>query len=626
MEVSQFPKFNVLFSEAGIAEHAPLSAAEQADIAVTLNTKRDGTYLFSGKVLIWNLQKSDFLTLTFNTQWFASNMVELYLWSTSPVQIEIQTEQSIRFIEPGSETLGFCLGELGDRYPESKYLVLECGDGGILNETPTRLTLRAKPHGNVELGRIFFGIERRRAAKATRVRRTYTWNERTRIFAATWCNIFFGLFALFGGVTWYVGFALIALPFLPELLKRVGVSAAFKFDLSALASWIHNTQKGSPALRWSLEKTVVRIWCVSSLVFFALALYVGASLLAPYVFKHRLEEALEASLHAPAENFSDATLFCSYPERLEARALLARRYVLLKSDRGAWQKAQQKILETINLETFIGACLSKWRFARLFVENQSEGEDEARVFYASLLFDTLSGKPEDYAPALIKVSTVLQSRAGTKSGPLAALALAMYELRSVKNIAERLLCSSGNADALCISAMHSCSAARERLENMLKDAEKWSKPNLRQQVTYIEARDVAASTALSFACSAVQDADIKVAINHYWTMLGAIPIDPRLDRSLSQINLRNLASSRLEPERYLEGVADGWRKECSSNRGSFCKDIQEAVIGSGERRFFSKDRIVRNADWDKPSLSLASVREFREIVLAEATRNWRPPW
>jgi len=589
-------------------KHSPASCAEQRTI-VTQFASTDGTQMtYHGRVLVWDLAKSRSIELEFRCPWYSDRIVELFAWSEKAVTLDIYPEDSI-------SPVAFPLSGPNGTAPRINSCSMTIPLVRDSSADSVRVTIVNA--GAPEPGSVCLGLTRASSGLRTAATREARFDKRGRFLVYTWISVLCALFALFAPLGSY-GFVLVGLPAVPFLLKYAGLDGSFKIDISTFSLWLfiktHAVANGSALMRW-LRPRILGLLCIPlSLA----AVYVLVGLLVPLRFANDFEDAL----NSPPERMEDIELFCAYPERLEARALLARRFSLIRSESGAWGSAIQTIRNRIDTKTFLG-CIESKRWARVFTDVPELREDEARAFYAALIFYSVNSF-EEFPAAMNEIRQIL--RPGEASaGPLSELAWRTFQTRMEKNSGEDLYCGRDPSSKECAEAMARCRAAGKQLEDMLAQSTTWSYLDRRQNAIYIEARDVAASARLSPVCSAVTESDVRWAINHYEAMLGAIPGDPRLDRPLSSVNLRFLSESIFYP-RSPKSPVQSWVRICADRLKRECAEIREAIIGNGDRKFFSKDRIAGNSEWDKASLAQANFKDLREFALAESKRNWRKPW
>jgi hypothetical protein len=581
---------------------SPARCVDVRTVVVTQVDKTATQSTYHGRVLHWSTGKSRTLELEFSAPWYADRTITLFLWSDKIASLKVYLEDAVA---PTDVTLAA---------PASGIAATQLVSLGV------PLTTRSSP-GTVRVtvvhqageapAHIQFGLSTSAAGSRTAVARHTTLDSRTFVLACTWTIVICALFAAFAPLGSY-GFLLVALPAVPALLKYAGLDTALKIDISGLALWLHQSRKWGPRGIFEIG--------AGSLFSLALALYVAIGLAAPLIYADELEEAL----NSPMSRMKDVELLCAYPERLETRALVARRFSLIQSESGAWEGAISTIRQELDTDAFID-CLGKFRFSRHFNDAPTLHGDEARAFYSAIIFYSID-ELKKFPAAMDEIRKLLLP-GGAPAGPLSELAWRTYATRMEKNIGEKEACvgPTGHDSVQCQAARMKCIAADKELENLLAKREVWSYLDRRQNTIYIEARDVAASARLSRVCSNVADSDIKQAIRHYEAMLGAIPGEPRLDRPLSSINLRALAESRLST-RPSGPISEGWKRACSEELQHACAEIQEAIVGTGDRKFFLKDRTARHQDWDKASLAQANYKDLRDIALSEAKRNWRKPW
>ena len=151
------------------------------------------------------------------------------------------------------------------------------------------------------------------------------------------------------------------------------------------------------------RRCVAHLFEVSAIAGAALVAWILLSNAVIANFQYRLDEAARPQNSAQAELMA-MNLFCDYPERVEARALLASYLVQIRGEPEAQSKAYERVLgETtpepglkgIDGERFLSECIAPNRLLPHFTQDSEVARDSARIFYAALFFHVIRN-PQEY--------------------------------------------------------------------------------------------------------------------------------------------------------------------------------------------------------------------------------------
>jgi hypothetical protein len=587
--------------------HAPHKAVRRTAVAHRV-IDAAGVFLdYRNEALEWNLSESETIVLFFRAPWFTDCEVELFLWSEFDLTLEGSTGSN-------EKCSRISLGRNSGGIPRIAIATIPVPFNVEGDASTTKLSFSVTA-GMKPDARVFFGLRDPRVGTQTCLHAKIAWTGRFWFWLATWLIAFCTLFLALS-CSKIPGPALIftALPALPALLDRLGLRWASSLDVNRLALFLY--RMFHPVAR--------SMWILLTLPLVAYTVFAVWALLMPVYFRYELEDQLKKDISDPEH----ITFFCRYPERIEARVLLARHY----SQFGRGDKAVRDLLDAVKVirkalptDKFLNGCLSHSRIKRFFLRDADSMEDEARIFYASLLFNTIETfKDFDRMPEIRKILGG-DSGGALARGPLATLTLAKYELRSIKNTTA-YECEVAPASLACQTGVDKCKVAKTRFEGLLAKPNNWDNVDRRNSVTYIESLDLAASARLSRECGGGTAADVEEAIKLYKQMLRTIPAEPKLDQNLSQINLRNLTDAELDV-RSVDYHPKDWVKRCNADLAEVCRQIKQAVIKDGKDRFFSADPIQREEEWGKASLASAAIKEkdLKEKLLDETNKRWREP-
>lgn len=549
--------------------------------------------VYQGEALRWDASKARTIALVFSASWYAKRHVDLFLWSSESTRIAVSGTALLRKeVVHLDASAGIC---------KSIDLPISAASGDLADEVRVFLNI----DGNAT-GSVYIGLEGGHPGMTTQIQAQVVPNLSLAVLLASWSIVFAVLFA-FAVMTGSKGalFAAPALAVLPGVLNLLGLSWASWFNASRLARWVTNRWSRQGAIAWSLVGVPAAM--MMSYVACALLLYV---VYYQRVVSHGLSD--DADLKQVAE------IFCDYPERLEVRALTARK-LAAANQASLSVTAEADFLKILPTARFLGECLSGSRLTLQIMELNPGHRDRALVFYAGLWWKTID-RIDEFEPAMNEIRNVL-AITGKPSG-LIELTLAKFEARSIKNQNEHFYCAAGSrATPGCEARRKQCAVARARL---VKALAKVTGPADVRTVTYIEARDVAASSFMSPGCAESGADDAKLVIDHLRNLIRAIPRqEPVLDDLLSQLNFRKFLDAQLE-SRPSHQTSQAWQEQCKL-QADVCKLLYETFINDQKQTFFSPDREKRATEWESPSIPALKVAALEPVIERLVKKGWKWP-
>ena len=356
---------------------------------------------------------------------------------------------------------------------------------------------------------------------------------------------------------------------------------------------------------------VLQAWAALGLPAALLVAYFLTALTIYGVYYFRVQRVASQQPDVPTA----AELFCSYPERIEVRALLAR---AVHSSNGSPGRANaySEATRLIPVERFQKRCLSAWRLTPFFIDVPPSRKDDARIFYASMWWNAINDWVE-LPPAEAAIRQVLSDRGG-----LAELTLAKYELLSLSNRGEQIWCAgTGASSPMCASKRKECADARMRVMRAFNPA--WTVVEM-HTVTYLEARDVLAFSYVSTGCDPSGPRDEELAVANLHDLVRAMPRgEVVLDNMLTQFNFRKYLDAQWELNpNHLTAVQ--WQKDCAL-RPAVCKRLRDTFINDGKQTFFGPGREQRDQEWDAPSLPALKGEKLERHIESLIKKDWKWP-
>lgn len=549
---------------------------------------------YQGEALRWDTTKSRTIALVFTASWYAQRQVHLFLWTSESTTLQV-SGATLR--KPESVHFDAAAGIA----TKSIDLPISAATGELADDVRIFLSIEGNPAGSV-----YIGLEGREPRMTTQVQCKVVPNLALAVLLATWSIVFAVLFAI-AVMTGSKGalFAAPALAVLPGVLNLLGVSWANWFNVSRLARWVTNQWPRKGAVAWSVIGVPAAL--MMSYVACALFLYV--------IYNQRVESQ---GLSDDADLMQVAALFCDYPERLEVRALTARK-LSAANQASLLVTAEADLLKLVPTARFLGECLSRSRLTPQIMELNPGHRDRALVFYAGLWWKTIDSIDE-FEPAMKEIRTVLGSTG--KPNGLIELTLAKFETRSVKNQNEHLHCAASNRTTPgCETRRKQCAIERDKLVKALAQV---TDPADVRTVTYIEARDVAASSYMSPGCAESGPDDAKLVVEHLRKLIRAIPRqEPVLDDLLSQLNFRKFLDAQLE-SRPAHQTSQAWQEQCKL-QADVCKLLYETFINDQKQTFFSPDREKRATEWESPSIPALKGAALEPVIERLTKKGWKWP-
>jgi hypothetical protein len=552
----------------------------------------DGTLIrFVGRALEWDLAKSTTIGLEFEAPWFTHREIELFAWSTIDATIELDSR------DLSQPQLTVELAPSSFRSLRLEVLADQPAKGGI-----TRVSFNAVNLARAD-GKIYFGLGGHESERATRIRSHLAPSPALFLYLSTWFNLACLLFIFMAGFGLKASGALATLLVLvPNVLEKLGAQWASKFSPGAIAQWM---RKRVPR--------VIPYWRASTIPLAGVVMYMVTAFIYFAVYEWSLDDQLARSTTSIGER---SEFFCRYPERVEARVLLAK-HLDIRSAEKSLHTAYDSALSTTGKTRFLTECLSRTRLLAWLVDDAPRHQTNARILHASLLWNTSS--KEEFHDRVRAINDVLSLPRTTIDDRVAQLTFAKYQLKAVKNYNEQVHCKDMASQA-CLTGRKACIAARSTLLQLLDQP--WA--HERASVAFLEAHDAAASSHLSIGCSYGSSVDTEAAIKHYHAIIGALPRGPTLEQPLTQMNFRKLVDSL--SEKYAEHpTSRQWREECAKFFPDSCKLIAETFIKDERQTFFEQNREDRARSWGRASITYLEGDELRKRLWDEREKGWRWP-
>jgi len=570
-------------------------AVEQSQVVLPLQIEGKAE-TYQGEALQWDPAKARTIALVFAGPWYSKRTIHFFMWAAESVKIRLTSpvlpEPILVDLEatsgPAGKTVSFDL-------PDRKHSLSD----------EIRIYLTCESNAPVP---IFVGLDGNSPPLRTRMQSSVVANLPLAVLAASWSLVFAALFAV-GVQTGSKGalFAAPALAVLPGILNLLGIAWAKVFNVSRLALWVTKTLPRPAAVAWSLAGIPAAL----------LMTYVAFALLVYGTYYHRLQTL---GLSEEADLKQASALFCRYPERPEIRALLAKKIHVANSASSS-VNAQLELTKMLPVSRFFEECLSGLRLAPLLYEENPGERARSLVFYASIWWNSIE-RLKDFDPAMTAIREIL-SQPG-KSDVLIALTLAKYETRSIKNQNEHGYCKGDRLAASedCAMRRKQCAVARSKLVRLIDQI---AAPGDVRTVTYLEARDVAASSYMSSGCAPEGPDDERKVVAHLWALVNAIPKqEVVLDDLLLQINFRKYLDSQFE-KRPAHQTSQEWQAECQQYRPEVCKLLYETFINDQKQTFFTPDREKRAAEWESPSIPAQKGAALEQTIDRLTKKGWKWP-
>ena len=570
-------------------------AVELSQVVLALPV--DGkTEVYQGEALQWDVSKAPTIALVFTGPWYGRRTANLFLWATAADTTLQVTSTSL------SSPVTVNLVPTQGAASRNLELAIEQPPGKLSDEVRIFLTCEGDTPGTS----IFIALDGGPAHMGTRLETQAVPNLPLAMLVASWSLVFAALFAI-GVLSGSKGalFAAPALAVVPGILNLLGVSWAKMFNLSLLARGLANSLPRWAGIAWSMAGAPAAV--LMSYVAFALLVYAA--------YDHRLDTqglAEEATLKQVA------SLFCDYPERHEVRALTARKlFALNRVSRSV--NAELELIKEIPTERFLNDCLAGPRVTPLFFAMDAGQHERALIFYAGVWWASVD-RVKDLDVVMREIRRVLTSPGA--SSALSELTLAKFEARSIKNQNEHNFCKGDKAGTEdCTLRRRNCAVARAKLEAKI---ERITEPADVRTITYLEARDVAASSHMSTGCAAEGPDDAKKAVDHLKALVRNTPREAVLDDFLLQLNFRKFLDAQFE-KRPDHQTSLEWQAECRTYRPDVCALLIETFINDQKQTFFVSDREKRAADWETPSIPALKGPALEQAVERLKKKDWKWP-
>ncbi|MBT9466237.1 hypothetical protein [Hydrogenophaga sp.] len=573
-------------SKPDLAPNAEAVAEVQHVATLVIGTKQSR---FHGDAFEWDTRKARTVALTFESPWFSQRQLDFFIWADAAVNVEISCDAFATLLTASlSSEAGF---------PVASKLTTTTvgGDAGLTSR------FRVFLNANVD-ARIWVGLDGGKECPRSQLKWKVVPDLHLAVLCATWIAALAALMLV--GFATGVKAVLLGVPTmaaLPWALKSLGVSWAGRVDVSTLALWIARNSS-----RW-----VQRTWVALGMPAALLVAYLLASLGVYGIYYFRIQQVVSRAPNVATA----ADLFCDYPERTEARALLAR---AVHSSHGSPGRANaySEATRFIPVERFLGRCLSEWRLTPLFVDVPPSRKNDARIFYASLWWNAINHWDE------LPAAEVAIRQALSPRGALVHLTLAKYELLSLNNRGEQLWCEGAKASSQeCASRRKECADARRRLIEAIE--REWTVAET-HTVTYLEARDALAFSYSSTGCDPSGPKDEELAVSNLRALVRAMPREEvLLDNMLTQFNFRMFLDAEWErnPD---HPTAAQWKKDCEL-RQTFCQRLRDTFINDGKQKFFSSGRELRAQEWDAASLPALKGEALERRIELFIKKDWKWP-
>ncbi|CAN7740641.1 hypothetical protein [Variovorax sp. LjRoot178] len=567
------------------------------EVAREIRFPKGESITFNGEALAWDTADGNAVALLFEADWYARRSIEVVMWTEGNFRLKFSSGALAK-----CEVVEF-EGEEGK--PVGHRLTLHVIDrNGGLTES-IRLTIAVDGSG---AGAIYFGIDGNPPGTQTLIRSELVLDRRVCFLASTWVNLIALLLivATMTGLKTAV-YASPALLLIPALFKQLGVPWPESFNVPKLALMLFKR----------LPRLATGFWSFLGLSSMLMLSYVMAALAVFLIFLLRMPDTRISD----GSQLSQATeFFCKYPERVEARALLAR-YIHRTSGSSGSVKGYHDATRLIPIGRFQAECASMWRLAPLFYDINARRDEDGLVLYASLWWNSI-GNDRDFDEALKAIREIL--RTTPRPSGMAALTLAKYETRAVKNMNEQRFCKDEKQNSEdCRNRREQCAAIRDKFVRLLDEGD-WKNTDM-NTVTFIESLDVAASSFMSRGCAISSPDDAKIAVNHLRELAGVIePLNASLEDGLYQINFRKFLESQLE-KHPAHATSEEWQRECKEYHPDVCQLLLDTVAYKRTQGIFSPEQRLRQIGWDKPSIISLEEEEFSKKIKELAQKDWKWP-
>ena len=358
------------------------------------------------------------------------------------------------------------------------------------------------------------------------------------------------------------------------------------------------------------------MWSLAGIPAALLMTYVAFALL---IYGDYYQRVQAQGLSEDADLGHTVALFCRYPERVEVRALQSRQ-IHMANRAAASVNAHAEVTRQLPVRQFQENCMSAGRIAPHLFERSPGDRERTLIFYASIWWNAIA-EMKDFDPAMTAIRAVLSDSA--TSHTLVALTLAKYDTRSIKNQNEHKYCLGplgGSED--CATRRAQCAAARHRLVELIG---RITNPRDVRTVTYLEARDVAASSYMSTGCAPEGDDDATKVVVHLWALVESIPKQEAvLDDLLTQLNFRKYLDAQFEM-RPNHPTGQEWKSQCAQYQQDVCKLLHETFINDQKQTFFAPDREKRTAEWGAPSIPALNQAALEQAVDRLTKKGWKWP-